>query len=55
MKISSKLKKIISLMMILVVFIIAVPYFVIKLLGKTVKECIHEAKKPYNPDDQNRF
>jgi flagellar basal body-associated protein FliL len=45
----------IIVIILILLFIIAVPYFVIKLLGKTVKECIHEAKKPYNPDNQNRF
>lgn len=37
------------------IFIVAIPFFIIKVIGKTIKECIHEAKKPYNPNDQNRF
>jgi len=34
---------------------IALPAGFILLIGYVVKSCIREAKKPYNPNDQNRF
>lgn len=34
---------------------IALPVGLILLIGYVIKSCIREAKKPYNPDDQNRF
>lgn len=36
-------------------FFVALPVGLILLIGYVVKKCIQEAKKPYNPDDQNRF
>lgn len=36
------------------IFIIAIPFFITKVLGKTIKECIHEAKKPYEPDTKDK-
>ncbi len=38
----------------ILVLIIAIPFFTTKVLGKTIKECIHEAKKPYEPDTKDK-
>ena len=38
----------------ILVLIIAIPFFITKVLGKTIKECIHEAKKPYEPDTKDK-
>lgn len=38
----------------ILVLIIAIPFFTTKILGKTIKECIHEAKKPYEPDTKDK-
>lgn len=34
---------------------VVLPVGLILLIGYVIKRCIQEAKKPYNPDDQNRF
>lgn len=34
---------------------VTLPVGLILLIGYVVKSCIREAKKPYNPNDQNRF
>lgn len=34
---------------------VVLPVGLILLIGYIIKRCIQEAKKPYNPDDQNRF
>lgn len=36
------------------IFVI-LPIGLILLIGYVIKRCIQEAKKPYYPDDQNRF
>ena len=36
-------------------FFVALPVGLILLIGYVVKKCIQETKKPYNPNDQNRF
>lgn len=36
-------------------FFVALPVGLILLIGYVVKKCIQEAKKPYNPNDQNRY
>jgi len=38
----------------ILVLIIAIPFFITKVLGKTIKECIHEAKKTYEPDTKDK-
>ena len=38
----------------ILILIIAIPFFITKVLGKTIKECIHEAKKPYKPDTKDK-
>ena len=46
-----------SIVMILLFFflVVALPVGIILLIGYIVIRCTREAKKPYDPNDQNRY